>query len=360
MDCKRQYAGFENQVKQCVMRVLDSGYYLLGSELQSFESEFAKYHEVDHAIGVANGTDAIEIALHALECPAGSSVITVANAGMYSSTAILRSGASPRFVDVDPATALPTTEAVIDAIDSDTSGVIFTHLYGAAADLTRLRNEADARGLFLIEDCAQAHGAVVGGKKAGSMGHAATFSFYPTKNLGAMGDAGAVVTCSQSVNDRARSLRQYGWSEKYVSQLAGGRNSRLDEIQAAILRLKLHHLHSWTWRRREIHSAYEEAARDSEIEMLNTSGEHFVSHLAIAIHPDRDTIRQKFSSWSIDTAVHYPVPDHRQQSLEGQFSIGTSLDNSDLLCSRVLTLPCFPEMTDGEVQRIQQCIRSIG
>ncbi|HET7925710.1 MAG TPA: DegT/DnrJ/EryC1/StrS family aminotransferase, partial [Rhodanobacteraceae bacterium] len=227
------------EVAAAIERVVRSGWYILGEEVASFERELAAYCGVEHAIGVANGSDALEIAIAALALPAGSRIAVAPNAAMYATLAILANGHEPVFVDVDAATASIDTDALEQAMRADIRAVIVTHLYGRLGAIETVVDRAAARGIAVIEDCAQAHGAERGGRRAGSFGRVGCFSFYPTKNLGALGDGGAVVTRDTALAARVRQLRQYGWAAKYDVALAHGRNSRLDEMQAAILRCRL-------------------------------------------------------------------------------------------------------------------------
>lgn len=333
-------------------RVIRSGYYVLGPHVEAFENQFARYCGVDHCIGVANGTDALELSLRAVGVEAGDRVAVVANAAMYSASAVLAIGAVPVFIDVsDQGTMAPAS--LRNAVESEpVSAIVVTHLYGRLADVSSIASIAHAGGMPLIEDCAQAHGARdASGRTAGNFGDIASFSFYPTKNLGALGDGGAVVTRHAEVAARMRKLRQYGWGQKYTNELAGGRNSRLDELQAAMLSAMLPRLDAWNSRRRDIANYYSTTIRNAAIEVPLTAGEEFVAHLFVVRTPQRDRLRCHLSSHGIGTDVHYPLPDHRQPCFNGRYQ-DVQLSRTECDAGTVLSLPCFPELTDLEVERV--------
>jgi len=289
-------------------------------------------------------------------------VVTVANAGMYGTTAILRAGAVPVFVDVDPVTLMMDPPALENAFSPRTAAVIVTHLYGGMAAIRELSAVAAQRKIPLIEDCAHCPGAERGDRNAGSWGALGCFSFYPTKNLGAAGDAGAVVTSDASLAARVRALRQYGWTGKYHSTVRGGKNSRLDEMQAAILRAKLPHLNCWNARRREIAAMYCRALAASGVGLpSHICGGDYVAHLFVIRSALRERIRHCLAGAGVATDVHYPVPDHLQESLRGIPFRATPLPVTERTASEVLTLPCFPEMTTAEIDevasRVRECIR---
>ena len=256
-------AAFGVDLGACLQRVVDSGWYVLGPQVRDFEAAFARHVGVRHALGVANGTDALTLALRALGVQPGQPVVTVANAGCYASTALAQLGAQPLYVDVEPARLTMAPPALAAALAAHpVAAVIVTHLYGQMADMPRLAALCHAAKVPLIEDCAQAHGATLNGRQAGAWGALACFSFYPTKNLGALGDGGAVLTDDQALAERLRALRQYGWTRKYEVTVAGGANSRLDELQAAVLLAKLPHLDAANAARRAIAARYSAAFAD--------------------------------------------------------------------------------------------------
>jgi len=347
-DLKRHIHCVRDLIAAATERVVDSGLYIFGEEGASFEREFAAYCGTRACVGVANGTDALEFALRGVGVAAGSRVATVANAGFYTSTALLAIGAAPAFVDVDPDTHLMDLDALRSVLSERIDAVVVTHLYGLLHDMAGLLRITDAHGVPVIEDCAQAHGATRGGKKAGSFGRAAAFSFYPTKNLGAVGDAGAVVTNDASVATRIQLLRQYGWAPKYHVTLDGARNSRLDEMQAAVLLAKLPYLDRWNARRREIAARYSEGLRNARIRVPAIRGREYVAHLYVIACEEREKLRAHLAAAGIMTDIHFPVPDHRQRMLSAK-GPWPALPVSESLSQRVLTLPCYPELTDEEV-----------
>lgn len=336
-------------------RVLDSHWYVLGTEVESFESEFAHYIGTAHCVGVANGTDALELALRAVGVQAGDAVVTVANAGFYTSTALLAIGAVPQFVDVDPLTFNMAPDALEKALDKRPKAVVVTHLYGRMAPITELCKLAHAAGVPLIEDCAQAHGAAMQGRRAGTFGYVGCFSFYPTKNLGAVGDGGAVVTQDAELNARMRQLRQYGWAGKYRVDTPGGRNSRLDELQAAVLRTKLPWLDAWNDQRRSIARRYDTAFADLPLQCPGLASSDYVAHLYVVRTPLRDALRRVLAERNIATEIHYPVPDHRQQVLANTGM--PSLPVTEMLAQEIVTLPCFPGLPEEAVERVIRAVR---
>lgn len=351
-DLRRHTEPLEPELAAAAARVMSSGWFVLGREVEGFEREFAAYCETSHGIGVANGTDALELALTALGVGRGCRVATVANAGMYSSAAILAAGATPVYVDIDPDTHLMAPEALAKALAaSPVAAVVVTHLYGAIADMPSLLAITNARGIPVVEDCAQAHGATRDGRKAGSFGALGAFSFYPTKNLGGLGDGGAVVTRSEDLARKVRQLRQYGWTSRYHAGLAGGRNSRLDELQAALLRVKLPHLDRWNARRRQIAALYSTGLRHPAIRPPRVAGGDVV-HLYVVRAPDRDALRAFLADAGVPTDVHFPLPDYRQPALAPSLPRVLDLEATERACGEVLTLPCFPELTDAEITAI--------
>jgi dTDP-4-amino-4,6-dideoxygalactose transaminase len=344
-------------LKKITGRVLDSNWYVLGEEVAGFESEFSKYIGVDHCISVANGSDALELALRALNVKPGDKVITVANAGFYSSGAIHLLGASPVYVDVDPETLTLCPKALADAMLCKPAAVIVTHLYGQLAEIEELVRIAKFYDVPVIEDCAQAHGAMRGKKRAGSFADIGCYSFYPTKNLGALGDGGALVTNDQKLASRVQSLRQYGWAKKYEVAISGGRNSRLDEIQAAVLREKLPHLDHWNQQRRSIAARYNDAFSTLNIKLPIMRGEEYVAHLYVIRTEDRARLTGFLKEQNIGTDIHYPIPDHQQPGYKVE-GVKPVLPETELCCNTVMSLPCFPGLTEEEVQRVINAVTS--
>jgi len=339
------------EIADAVNRVVRSGWYVLGEEVAAFEREFAAYCGVDHAIGVGNGSDALEIAITALDLPPGARIAVAPNASMYATLAIVANGCEPAFVDVDPESATMDPAALDDAIADGVDAIVVTHLYGRLAAIETIVARADSRGIPVIEDCAQAHGATRGGKRAGAFGSLACFSFYPTKNLGALGDGGAVVARDATLAERVRRLRQYGWATKYDIALAHGRNSRLDELQAAILRRKLPRLDAWNRRRREIARRYREGISHAAIATPALRGDDDIAHLYVVRSSARDRLREHLAACGVRTDVHYPIPDHRQRVFGGRFD-ALKLPAAEALAASALSLPCFPELRDDEVDAV--------
>lgn len=332
-----------------VRRVIGSHWYVLGEEVASFEREFAEYCGVLECVGLANGTDALELALRGFGLDRGDRVCLAANAGFYGSTAVHAVGATPVYVDVESERLTLDPAALAVALQTERpAAIIVTHLYGQLAAIEEIVALADSAGVPVIEDCAQAHGALRDGRRAGSFGRVGCFSFYPTKNLGALGDGGALVSSDATLIGRVRQLRQYGWGGKYSVDLPGGRNSRLDEMQAAILREKLPRLDRWNEARRLVARRYNTAFAGLPLHCPPSVGEDYVAHLYVIRLPRRETLRAYLRAVGIATDVHYPVPDHRQSAYslpDGH----AGLPVTEQACEQVLTLPCFPGMTDEQV-----------
>jgi dTDP-4-amino-4,6-dideoxygalactose transaminase len=340
------------------MRVIESRWYILGAEVAAFERDFAAYCGVAHCVGVANGTDALELALRALGVKRGHTVFLAANAGFYGSTAVRLTGAVPYYVDVDEETLTLSPRSLEHAFRQDNpKAVIITHLYGQLADIQDIVEIATRKGVPTIEDCAQAHGASRGGRRAGSFGTVGCFSFYPTKNLGALGDGGAVTTNDPAVAAHLLQLRQYGWSMKYRVDTPGGRNSRLDEMQAALLREKLGMLDGWNGERRRIGNRYNQAFARLPVRCPISLGEDFVAHLYVVRHVERDALRSHLEGCGIGTDIHYPVPDHLQKGYASHQSEG-DLPITEDACRTVLSLPCFPGLADTEQKRVISALES--
>ncbi|MCR6626427.1 MAG: DegT/DnrJ/EryC1/StrS family aminotransferase [Pseudoxanthomonas sp.] len=332
--------------------VIDSGYYVLGPGVAEFERAFAAYCGTAECVGVANGTDALELALKSVGVGVGDRVAVAANAAMYGTTAILACGAIPVFVDVDSVDALLDVALLAETLGTGAiKAAIVTHLYGRLARFDGIVELCRSRGVAIVEDCAQAHGARSSGRVAGSFGDVAAFSFYPTKNLGALGDGGAIVTSNAEVGQRARQLRQYGWTAKYTNTHVGGRNSRLDEIQARMLLTMLPLLDGWNARRRDIANRYSNEIRNTSIAVPASASEEYVAHLYVAHCERRDALRTHLEGLGVQTDIHYPVPDHRQPCHRGAYD-HVDLPVTEKLATTALTLPCFPELTDEEVERV--------
>jgi len=349
--------GVDSDLVEALNRVIESGWFILGPESVAFENEFARFCGVRHCIGVANGTNALELALKALDVKQGDRVATVANAGMYSTIAILSVGAIPVFLDIDQATMLMEPKALYRTTQDNLTAVIVTHLFGRMADMPSILDHTQKYGIHVIEDCAQAHGAILESKRAGAWGKIGCFSFYPTKNLGAFGDAGAITTNDDHLAEKIKRLRQYGWGDKYHSLVAGGMNSRMDEIQAAILRIKLPHLDEWNRARREIADAYQSGINHPLVNKPLPSNESDVCHLFIIRTNFRSELQAHLEACGITTDVHYPIPDYKQPSIAEGFP-HISLMNTEEACSQIITIPCFPGMEPEEISSVINAVES--
>lgn len=348
----RHVATVRDDLARIAVEVIGSGYYVLGPGVAEFERAFAAWCGLAEVVGVANGTDALELALKAVEVGPGDRVVVAPNAAMYGTSAVMACGAEPVFADVD-AEGLMTLETLRVAVAREglPKAVIVTHLYGQLAAVDAIMTWCQSLGVSVVEDCAQAHGATRGGCRAGAFGDIAAFSFYPTKNLGALGDGGAVGTRRPELAARVRQLRQYGWSTKYTNALAGGRNSRLDELQARFLLAMLPLLDGWNARRRAIARRYVEGIRHPGIRLPASVGDDYVAHLFVVRAKDRDALAAHLRAAGIQTDVHYPIPDHRQPCFAGRHD-GLGLPGAEREAREVLTLPCFPELEAAEVDAV--------
>jgi len=356
-DLKRQYESIKAELDAAAARVLASGWYILGPEVRAFEAEFAAFCGVGHAIGVGNGTEALYLALIALGIGAGDEVISVANAADYEPLTILQAGARPVFADVDERTYTIEPELLEAAITPRTKAIMPVHLYGRMADMAAIMAVAARHGLPVIEDCAQAHGAQLGGRVAGSIGVCGCFSFYPSKNLGALGDGGMITTDDAELAAKLRRLRMYGWEKRYHTVDSGGINSRLDEIQAALLRVKLRHLADWNNARRRIALRYNQLLAGTGLVLpeLPSDASH-VFHLYVVQTPQRDRLQAALQQRGVETAIHYPRPAHLQPVCQGLAEPG-SLPITEKLAGTVLSLPIYPELTDAEVDAVAAAVR---
>ena len=367
-DPKAGYLAHADEIRAAIDRVLGSGHYILGPEVEAFEAEFSAYQGGGHTIGVANGTEALEIALRAFGVGVGDRVATVANTVTATVSAIEQTGARPVFVEIDPVTMTMRAGALATVLSREAGAVkavIPVHLYGQPADMPGILAVAAKHDVKVIEDCAQAHGATIGGRKVGTWGEAAAFSFYPTKNLSALGDGGAVFTTNAMLAERVGMMRQYGWRDRYVAEIAG-RNSRLDELQAAVLRVKLKYLDAENAKRRELAQRYvarlgaltadetgdpgSRRAGSAPIGLPRVAvGTEHVFHQFTVRTPRREELRAYLLSKDIACGVLYPVPVHRQPA----FAVETlSLPETERACAEVLCLPCHPGVTPRDVDRI--------
>jgi dTDP-4-amino-4,6-dideoxygalactose transaminase len=348
-DLRRHIAPVQAEIAAAMTRVIGSGHYILGEACTSFERSFADYCGVSHCVGVANGTDALELALRAIGLGRDARIATVANAGMYGTVAILSIGAKPIFVDIDPTTMTMSPAALSAAGPVD--AVVVTHLYGRMADMPSLMRAA--KGAPVIEDCAQAHGAALEGRRAGSWGVAGCFSFYPTKNLGALGDGGAITTDDAQVAGKARRLRQYGWAAKYHADLPDGKNSRIDELQAAALLVMLPRLEAANRARQGIMRNYISGMRGDDLRLPHPGPQAaHVAHLFVLRSKSRDSLARHLTARGIANDIHYPVPDYRQKAVVARLGSTAPLAETEAAAAEILTLPCFPELTDAEVAAV--------
>jgi len=353
------YRALKAEIDAAVARALASGWYILGREGQAFEAEFAAWLGAAHALGCANGTDALELCLRGLGIGPGSTVVTVSHTAVATVAAIERAGAAPLLLDIDALHYTMDPAELADVLNNPPAGlppiraVIPVHLYGQPADLGPIIAACARHGVAVIEDCSQAHGATLDGRKVGALTEAAAFSLYPTKNLGALGDGGVLAARDPALSERITALRQYGWRRRYVSDEPGV-NSRLDELQAAILRVKLRHLDAQNARRAAIAARYDEALAGGRLAPpARRPGAIHVYHQYVLRVPDRDATATRLRAAGVATAVHYPAPVHTQPAYLGRVALGPSgCRNSESAAREVLSLPMFPEMSEAQIDHI--------
>jgi dTDP-4-amino-4,6-dideoxygalactose transaminase len=354
-DPKANYLAHRVEIDAAIQRVLESGWYILGREVEAFEQEFAAFIGVRHAIGVGNGTDALELALRASGVGPNDLVFTVSHTAVATVAAIELTGATPVLVDIDPVTYTMDPNSLAEVLSRPHKGrpkaVIPVHLYGQPADMPAIMELAHRYGLQVIEDCAQSHGATLAGRMTGSWGEIAAFSFYPTKNLGALGDGGIVVTNDSSLAERVRLLRQYGWRERYISD-SPGLNSRLDELQAAILSVKLRYLDEENRKRRNLAGVYDKMLSATGLVLpASTSSTKHVYHQYVIRTASRDALKRFLADRGIGTAIHYPVPVHRQPAYQGRLSCAGSMTKTEMVAGEILSLPMHPQLTEAQLER---------
>jgi len=353
-----QYLAHREAIERAVLGVLASGRYILGEEVSRFEEEFAKYLGATHAVAVANGTDAIHVALRSAGVGPGDEVIAPSHTAVATIAGIELSGATPVFADIDPRYFTLDPNAVERALGERTRAIVAVHLYGQPADLDALGAIAERRGLVLVEDCAQAHGATWQGRRLGSVGSIGCFSFYPTKNLGAIGDGGLVATSDEKLATRARVLREYGWNERRESVVAGF-NSRLDELQAAILRVKLEHLDHDNQRRNAIASIYDAGLANAAVRLpeRRPSSTH-VFHQYVVRSPARDALLASLRERGVAAGIHYPVPAHLMPGYAGRIRGGSALPETERAAREVLSLPMYPELEQEAAKSVVSAVRA--
>jgi dTDP-4-amino-4,6-dideoxygalactose transaminase len=355
-DLKLQYLSIQEEIDASIERVLTSGWFILGREVEAFEEEFAAYVGADSAIGVGSGTEALHLGLLACGVGPGDEVITVSHTAVATVAAIDLAGARAVFVDIDPLSYTMDSSQLEEKISPATKVVLPVHLYGQMADMAPILDVAGRHGLRVVEDAAQAHGAEYRGEKAGSLGDVGCFSFYPTKNLGAYGDGGLVVTSDPELAERLKLLRQYGWRERYVSSVKG-LNSRLDELQAAILRVKLKRLDEWNDVRREHAALYDRSLKDAEAvtPAAMEYGEHCYHIYAIRSQA-RDKLRAFLRQRDVGALVHYPVPVHLQAAYQDLGYREGTLPITERVAREVLTLPVAPEVTEEQIRQVSDLV----
>jgi len=360
---KANYLAHKVEIDAAIQGVLDSGMYILGQNVEAFEAEFAAYLGVKHAIGLGNGTDALVLGLKACGVGSGDLVFTVSHTAVATVAAIEFIGAIPVLVDINPATYTMDPFELEKAIelhkyDGRLAAVVPVHLYGHPANMPDIIDIARRHQLYVFEDCAQSHGAMLRGRKTGAWGDIAAFSFYPTKNLGALGDGGIVATNDTHLAKRVRLLRQYGWQQHYISQLPGG-NSRLDELQAAVLRVKLHFLDQENARRREIAETYSKLLIGTKLVLPVCQADviHAFHQYVVRI-PERDTLQNYLRERSIGALIHYPQAVHQQPAYLGRLKGNARLPNSELASARVLSLSMYPELLDEQITEVACAIQN--
>ncbi|MEA3223414.1 MAG: DegT/DnrJ/EryC1/StrS family aminotransferase [Thermodesulfobacteriota bacterium] len=347
-DFEREILAIGGEIKEGIARVLNSGRYILGPELEEFEREFATLCNARFCIGTASGTDALFLALKALDVGPGDEIITVANTFAATALAIVHTGARPVFVDIENNSHLMNPSLIEDAITGRTKGIIPVHLYGLCADMDQINSIAQRHHLFVLEDACQAHGALYKTRPAGCLGNAAAFSFYPTKNLGAYGDGGCITTDDLKLYNKLILLRDYGRKDRYYHEILGY-NSRLDEIQAAILRVKLRYLGDWIEKKQRIAGTYNAAFDNiNHIKLKPDKGSTHVYHLYVVAVDKRDELKSYLDEKGVETLIHYPVPLHRQPVFAGA-KVLSVLENTELRAIQILSLPMHPWLKDKEV-----------
>jgi dTDP-4-amino-4,6-dideoxygalactose transaminase len=357
IDLKRQYRGMRGEIDDAIQRVLESGYYMGGPETEGFEKDWAAYCGAKHCVALANGTDSLNLTLKALGIGPGDEVVTVAFTLSATLDAIVDTGATPVLVDVDPETYTLSPDLLRAALSPRTKAILPVHIYGHPADMDPILAVAAERSLPVIADACEAHGSLYKGRQVNSLGSASCFSFYPTKNLNALGDAGAVVTNDDAIADRLRVLKSHGWDKRFHSAVSS-RNSRMDEIHAAVLRAKLPRLDAWNRRRAEIAARYDDALSGTAVRpapRASWAGPSY--YLYVLATPRRDALRAELRARSIDSDVHWPEPPHLQPAFAGLGYGRGSLPITERLCGEVLTLPMFPEMSEAEVDRVCGVLR---
>lgn len=357
LDLGDTYAPLRRELDAAGRRVLSGGWYILGEEVAAFEREFADYIGTRHCVGVGNGFDALQLSLRALDIGKGDEVIVPANTYIATWLAVMTTGAKPVPVEPDLRSYNLDPTRLEDAINGRTRAILPVHLYGRAADMTPIRSVAEQHGLFVLEDCAQAHGARCGGRRVGGLGDAGAWSFYPSKNLGAFGDGGAVTTNDDGLARRLRRLRNYGSETKNLNQVVGF-NSRLDELQAAFLRVKLKHLDDWNARRGQVAAAYINGLSDTGLVLPQMARDSDpVWHLFVVASDDRDQLQRRLAEDGVQTMIHYPLAPYRQEACKALRLNPDRFPASEAIHQRVLSLPMSPFLDTGQLEHVVQAVR---
>jgi dTDP-4-amino-4,6-dideoxygalactose transaminase len=358
-DFQAEYAELREEILAALDGVCRKATFILGEEVEAFEREFADFTGAKHCIALANGTAALHLGLLALGVQAGDEVITSPNSFIATAEAISYCGAQPVFVDIDPATANLDPKLIERAITPRTRAILPVHLYGRPADMDAILEVAARHGLRVLEDAAQAHGARYRGRRCGSIGHAAAFSFYPTKNLGAYGEAGALTTNDDQIAKFARAARTHGQTARYEHEFIGY-NYRMDGIQGAVLRVKLRRLYNWTVRRREIAAQYRRAFAGTRLEMpVDDSRDECVYHQFVIYVNNRSAVASELAARGVDTAVHYPKPLHLQPAYSSLGYPPGSFPHAERACERVLSIPVHPYLTSEQVAEVIDAVRAV-
>jgi len=352
---KKHYVSIKQDIDETIFRVLNRGWFILGEEVEKFEKEFSNFCGKKYGVGVGNGTDALILALKALNIGEGDEVITVPNTAIPTVSAIISTGAKPRFVDIGE-DYLIDVKKIEKAINENTKAIIPVHLFGQACDMDPIIKISERYNLAIIEDCCQAHGAEYKGKRV-PISDIGCFSFYPSKNLGGFGDGGMILTDYESLYNKLKMMRNYGQSDKYHAE-SQGQNTRLDELQAAILRTKLRYLNGWNEKRRKYASLYSSLLKDTKIDTpIENKGKNHIYHLYVIRSKERDKLQEYLKSKGIGTAIHYPIPLHLQKAYkylgykEGDFPL------SEKYQKEILSLPIYPELTEEEIKEVIKTVK---
>ncbi len=358
-DPSASYHAHKSEMDQAIKRVLDSGWYVLSSEVDAFEKEFASFHGKDlHALGVGNGTDAIALCLRGLDLGIGDEVITTSHTAVATVAGIEQAGCTPVFADIDPHTRCIAPESIDERVTTKTRAIMPVHIYGQPAEMHRILDIANVHNLAVIEDCSQAHGAEINGQKVGTFADISAYSCYPTKNLGGTGDGGVILCRSEEFAEKIKSLRQYGWNEARES-VSPGFNSRLDELQAAILRVKLQHLADDNAKRRAIALRYNEAFKDLPITLPTLcETELHAMHLYVIECDQRNELMEYLRSDQIGASLHYPKAVHQHSAYKNRIRGWDNLPVTDQFYQRNLTLPMYPELSNDSVENIISTVQN--